>query len=80
MTEYIFSNLIGSFVFDDKLKLVDKILFKNLEEYKNKDKFEEKLKNKHKDAKAAEENQLKKYCYFLKITDISMSFIRKTYY
>ncbi len=66
MAEYIFSNLIGSFVFDDKLKIVDKILFKEIGDYKNKNKFEEKLKNKHKDAKTAEENQLKKILLFFK--------------
>jgi len=77
MVKYIFSNLIGSFVFDDKLKIVDKILFKNLEEYKNKDKFEEKLKNKHKDAKTAEENQLKKILLFFKNNRYFNDFYKK---
>ena len=74
--KYIFSNLIGSFVFDENFKVVDKILFKNLE-YKNKNKFEEKLKNKYKDIKALEENQLKKILLFFKNNRYFSDFYKK---
>jgi nucleolar protein 56 len=47
MTKYIFTNIIGSFVFDKDFKVVDKIEFKNLEEYNDKLKIEEKLSEKH---------------------------------
>lgn len=47
MSEYIFTNLIGSFVIDEKNSIVDKILFNSLEDYKNREKTENQLKQKH---------------------------------
>ena len=45
--KYIFTNLLGTFIFEnDQLK--DQIEFKNLEDYRNKAKFEEKLAKKYK--------------------------------
>ena len=38
---YLFTNVIGSFVLDDKLKIVKSHLFKNLEEYNNREKTKE---------------------------------------
>ena len=48
MAKFLFSNVIGSFVFDENYKLVDGLLFKDIEHYKNKKEFEEKLRQKHK--------------------------------
>ena len=45
---YLFSNIIGLFVFDEKFDVIDKILFVNFEDYQNKNEFIEKVKNKHK--------------------------------
>lgn len=50
MTKYIFSNLIGSFVFDEKIKVVEKILFDDINQYIGKKVTEDKLKSKNKDA------------------------------
>ncbi|MBL7054393.1 hypothetical protein ISS05_01395 [Candidatus Woesearchaeota archaeon] len=77
MAKYIFSNLVGSFAFDEKFKVVDKILFKNLSEYKNKDKSEKRLINKYKDAKKADENQLKKILLFFKNNQYFNEFYKK---
>jgi len=44
---YLFSNILGVFVFDENFKIVDEILFKDLNDYKNKEKFIESLRNKH---------------------------------
>ncbi len=44
--KYIFTNIIGSFVFDEKLNIIDKIIF-NPEDYNNKESFAEKLTKKH---------------------------------
>ena len=44
MQHYIFTNLLGTFIFDENFKLIDKILFQNIEQYKIKDAAEEKLK------------------------------------
>ena len=50
MPNFIFSNLIGSFVFDENCNLIEQSLFKDIEQYKDKEKYEEKLVQKHKDA------------------------------
>ncbi len=44
---YLFTNLIGTFVFDQKLKLIDSIPFKTLKDYENRGKAESTLKKKH---------------------------------
>ncbi len=47
MAKFIFSNVIGSFIFNENYKLVDGLLFKDIEQYKNKKEYEEKLIKKH---------------------------------
>jgi len=44
---YLFTNIIGSFVLDEKLKIVDSIIFSTLKEYDEKDKTENKLSAKY---------------------------------
>jgi len=44
---YIFTNLLGAFILDEKMMIIDSIPFKNLEEYKHKEKSEAKLQQKH---------------------------------
>ncbi len=44
---YIFTNILGTFVLDEKLTIVDSVLFKTVNEYKNKEKTEAKLQKKH---------------------------------
>ncbi|MBI2102084.1 hypothetical protein HYT53_05740 [Candidatus Woesearchaeota archaeon] len=56
---YIFSNILGVFVFDDRFNVVDEILFKDSEDYKNKEKFSEALRNKHNTAREPDEKSLK---------------------
>jgi len=57
---YIFSNVLGVFVFDGNFNVVDEILFKTAEDYKNKDISIEKIKDKHKNAKEPDEESLVK--------------------
>ena len=78
MAKYIFSNLISSFVFDENFKVVDKILFKDIKQFENKNQFENKLKNKYKDAKVTiEEHQLKKILLFFKNNRYFSDFYKK---
>ena len=78
MAKYLFSNLIGSFVFDEHFKVVDKILFKDIKQFENKSQFEEKLKNKHRDVNVTiEENQLKKILLFFKNNKYFNDFYKK---
>ena len=66
MMKYIFSNLIGSFVFDEKFNLDDSVLFKNTDDYENRKKYEETLFKKHKDLKKPNNDEIKKILSFFK--------------
>src|SRR3989344_2997565 len=44
---YIFSNILGTFILDEKNTIVDYIMFKTLQEYKHKETTEAKLQSKH---------------------------------
>ncbi|HJN57102.1 MAG: NOP5/NOP56 family protein [Candidatus Woesearchaeota archaeon] len=55
---YIFTNVIGTFIFNEKYKITDGLLFKDIEHYKNKKIYEEKLIKKHGDVNNPDDNQL----------------------
>ncbi len=63
---YLFSNILGVFVFDDKFKVVDEILFKDLEDNKKKDAIIQQIQNKHKNLKEPDEEAIKKILYHFK--------------
>ncbi len=44
---YIFTNILGTFVFDEKLTIIDSLPFKSIGEYKHKENSEAKLQKKH---------------------------------
>lgn len=48
--KFIYTNILGSFVLDSKLKIIDQIEFKNLEEFLKKEDADKKLKKKHPDS------------------------------
>ena len=56
--KFIFSNIIGCFVFDENYRIIDEILFKDIEQYSNKSIYEEKLMEKHRDAIIPDEDSL----------------------
>lgn len=58
MNKFIFSNIIGSFVFNENYNVIDEILFNDIEQYSNKSNYEEKLMEMHKDAIAPDEESL----------------------
>ncbi len=66
MPKFIFSNIIGSFVFNGNYRLIDGRLFDNIEQYKNKEEVEQKLKQKHKDISAPTEKDLYGILLFFK--------------
>ena len=66
MPKFIFSNIMGSFVFNENYKLVDGLLFEDIEQYKNKKEYEEKLKQKHKDITTPAEKELYNILLFFK--------------
>ena len=66
MAGYIFSNLIGTFVFTEKPDLEDSILFENLKDFENKKQYEETLLKKHKQLKKPNNGEIKKILFFFK--------------
>jgi nucleolar protein 56 len=65
MAKFIFSNVIGSFVFEN-FKIVDSIIFKSTEDYKGKKKFEEKLIKKHGNLQEPKDKELYSILSFFK--------------
>ena len=56
---YLFSNILGVFVFDVEFKLIDSLEFNGLADYQNKEALIGKIKNKHKNLKEPDEEALK---------------------
>ncbi len=77
MAKFIFSNIIGSFVFNDNYKLVDGLLFKDIEQYKDKKKYEEKLRQKHNDLKTPTDEDLYNILMFFKDKKYYPQFYKK---
>ena len=63
---YLFSNILGIFIFDEQFNLVEEISFKNLKDYENKGNFIEKVKNKYENLKEPSEENLKKILLYFK--------------
>lgn len=74
---YLFSNILGVFVFDGQFNLVDEILFKNLEDYKDKDKFIDNIKNKHKNLKEPDEETIRRILFYFKKNELFTDFYNK---
>lgn len=55
---YIFTNIIGSFVLDQKLQIIDQITFQSYSEFQEKKKAEEKLRKKHQKLDVLPEDRL----------------------
>jgi nucleolar protein 56 len=51
---YIYSNLIGTFVFNEHFKIISKVLFRNSEEYRNRERYEKQFVKKYKQLKTPE--------------------------
>ena len=62
--KYIFTNVIGTFIFNEHFSILDKKLFKDSEQYKDKGKFEEEFSKKYKNLKKPEGKELEKILLF----------------
>jgi len=74
---YLFSNILGVFVFDDKFNVVDEILFKDLEDYQKKEEFIRKIRNKHKNINEPDKETLKKILLYFKSSKFFDDFYNK---
>lgn len=57
---YLFSNILGIFVFDEKIDVADEILLKETEDCHDKEKLIEQVKSRHKNLKEPDQNITKK--------------------
>ena len=71
---YLFTNITGVFIFDNQLNVIDKILFKDSKEYKNKAEFIQKIKEKHKSLKEPGDADMEKLLLFFKSKSFSRAF------
>lgn len=74
---YLFSNILGVFVFDEEFNLADKIHFNSVEDYRNKNKFIDEIKNRHENLKEPDEETLKSILHYFKNTGFSGDFYNK---
>ncbi len=55
--KYLYTNILGSFIFDNQFNLVEQIKFKSVKDYERQDKTEAKLKKKYRDWKEIPEKK-----------------------
>ncbi len=77
MAKFIFSNVIGSFVFSENHKLADGLLFKDIEQYKEKAVYEEKLIKKHDQVVVPKDKDLYNVLLFFKDKKYFSQFYKK---
>jgi len=63
---YLFSNILGIFVFDDNINLIDELLLSNLDDYKSRDNFIEVIKSKHSNLEDPSEEAIQKILLYFK--------------
>ena len=74
---YIFSNIIGAFVFDDKFDVIDKVLFNDIGGYNNKEKYIEEIRNKYENLKEPDEEALRSIMLYFKEKEFFNEFYNK---
>ena len=57
---YMFSNILGVFVFDESFKIVDELLYENSADIETKELFIQKLKHNHKNLQEPDKEELRK--------------------
>lgn len=75
--KYIFSNLVGTFVFSEQFTIFDKILFSSIEDYESREKAENNFKDKYKILKKPEGKELLKILDFFKNRQFFSDFYSK---
>ena len=74
---YIFSNVLGVFVFDEKGGLADKILFESIDQYGGRQKYIDEIKNRYQVLKEPDEKNLQKILLYFKDKEFFGSFYNK---
>jgi nucleolar protein 56 len=74
---FIFTNILGSFVFSQNHKVIDGLLFKDSAQYENKEKYEEKLNQKHKNLQVPGGKDLANILLFFKTKKYFSEFYKK---
>ncbi|MBI2659907.1 hypothetical protein HYX07_01995, partial [Candidatus Woesearchaeota archaeon] len=63
---YLFSNILGVFVFDERIDLADELLFKGLKDYENREKFIGQIKVKYQSLEEPDRDAIKKILLYFK--------------
>ena len=63
---YLFSNILGVFVFDENLNLADEALSGNPDDHQSRENFIKKIRDKHKNLKEPDKEKLKKILLYFK--------------
>lgn len=74
---YIFSNILGIFVFDGQFNVIDKVLFGSFDDYRNKSRFLEEIANKHSGIKAPEGKDLRQILLYFRNEEFHHDFHAK---
>ena len=74
--KYIFSNILGTFIFNEHFNLLNKKLFKNIEQYTNKEEIEKEFSKKYSNLKKPEGKELKKILLFFKKNEFFEDFYK----
>lgn len=82
--KFIYTNILGSFVLDSKLKIIDQIEFKDVQDFIKKEDTEKKLKKKHPDSELLPKDKFsavlelfKDKKYFQKFFEINLSLTKQ---
>ena len=77
MSKFIFSNIVGTFIFNENYTLMDGLLFKDIEQYKNKKVYEDKLIKKYKKVSKLNEKNIYNILLFFKNKKYFSEFYKK---
>ncbi|MBI2208384.1 hypothetical protein HYU50_02715 [Candidatus Woesearchaeota archaeon] len=76
-SKFIFTNILGSYVFTENYKAVEEILFKDIGQFKEKGIYEDKLRQKHGNLAKPEDNDLHNILLFFKNRKYFPGFLKK---
>ncbi len=74
---YIFSNILGVFVFNERFELLDQVQFESIDDYQSREKSIEKIRHNHKNLREIEEEDLPKVLSFFRKKEFLLEFPEK---
>jgi len=75
--KYLFSNLIGMFIFNEHFNVIKSVMFRDIEEYNKREKYEKEFSKQYPDLKEASGEELKRILAFFKKKEYFKEFYNK---